>query len=65
MRCALLPQTEPFPDMDSLQAFAEAKLAALEAKSLKRTLVETRRLDGLWIERDGRRLLSFAARIWF
>ncbi len=46
--------------MDSLQAFAEAKLAALEAKSLKRTLVETRRLDGLWIERDGRRLLSFS-----
>ncbi|ODT63373.1 8-amino-7-oxononanoate synthase [Phenylobacterium sp.] len=45
---------------DSLTAFAQGKLAALEARSLKRTLVPTRRLDGLWVERGGRRLLSFS-----
>ena len=46
--------------MDSLQAFARHKLAGLEALSLRRTPVETSRLDGLWVERDGRRLLSFS-----
>jgi 8-amino-7-oxononanoate synthase len=46
--------------MDSLQAFARHKLAGLEALRLRRTPVETRRLDGLWVERDGRRLLSFS-----
>ena len=46
--------------MDSLTAFAEAKLAALEAQSLRRRLQPTRRLDGLWVERGGRRLLSFS-----
>jgi 8-amino-7-oxononanoate synthase len=45
---------------DSLTAFAQSKLAALEARSLKRTLVPTQRLDGLWVERNGRRLLSFS-----
>ncbi|MGE3143193.1 MAG: aminotransferase class I/II-fold pyridoxal phosphate-dependent enzyme, partial [Hyphomonadaceae bacterium] len=46
--------------MNSLNAFAAAKLAALEAKSLRRTLKEDWRLDGLWIERNGKRLLSFS-----
>ena len=46
--------------MDSLQAFAESKLQQLEAKSLRRTLVPTHRRDGVWVERDGRRLLSFS-----
>jgi 8-amino-7-oxononanoate synthase len=46
--------------MDSLQAFARHKLAGLEALRLRRTPVETRRLDGLWVERGGRRLLSFS-----
>lgn len=45
---------------DSLTAFAQSKLDALEARSLKRTLVPTQRLDGLWVERNGRRLLSFS-----
>ena len=45
---------------DSLTAFAQDKLAALESRSLKRTLVPTHRLDGLWVLRDGRRLLSFS-----
>ncbi|WP_369059226.1 8-amino-7-oxononanoate synthase [Caulobacter sp. 73W] len=46
--------------MDSLQAFAETKLAGLEARSLRRTLKPTHRLDGVWVERGGRRLLSFS-----
>ena len=46
--------------MDSLDTFAEAKLASLEARSLKRVLTPTTRLDGLWVERGGRRLLSFS-----
>ena len=45
---------------DSLTAFARTKLAALEARGLRRVLVPTHRLDGLWIERNGRRLLSFS-----
>jgi 8-amino-7-oxononanoate synthase len=47
-------------DMSSLDAFAEAKLAALEAVQLKRTLAETTREDGIWVVRGGRRLLSFS-----
>ena len=46
--------------IDSLAAFAQTKLTGLEARSLKRTLVPTHRLDGLWVERNGRRLLSFS-----
>ena len=45
---------------DRLTAFAQTKLTGLEARSLKRTLVPTHRLDGLWVERNGRRLLSFS-----
>ncbi|MDR3512076.1 MAG: 8-amino-7-oxononanoate synthase [Caulobacteraceae bacterium] len=46
--------------MDSLTDFASGKLQALEAQSLRRRLAPTRRLDGLWVERGGRRLLSFS-----
>jgi 8-amino-7-oxononanoate synthase len=46
--------------MHSLQGFAEAKLAALDAEGLKRTLEPTHRLEGLWVDRQGRRLLSFS-----
>ncbi len=46
--------------MSSLDAFAKAKLAALEAQHLKRTLAETAREDGIWLERAGRRMLSFS-----
>ncbi len=46
--------------MSSLDAFAKAKLAALEAQHLKRTLAETAREDGIWVARGGRRLLSFS-----
>jgi 8-amino-7-oxononanoate synthase len=46
--------------MNSLTCFAQTKLAGLEAQNLRRWLAPTRRLDGLWVERGGRRLLSFS-----
>jgi 8-amino-7-oxononanoate synthase len=46
--------------MQSLDAYAQRKLDDLARRNLRRNLVETFREDGLWIERDGRRLLSFA-----
>ena len=50
----------PVPSPDTLTDFAQTKLAGLEAQSLRRTLNPTHRLDGLWVERGGRRLLSFS-----
>jgi 8-amino-7-oxononanoate synthase len=46
--------------MSTLDDFAKAKLEALEAAQLRRTLTETARLDGIWLMRGGRRLLSFS-----
>ena len=46
--------------MSSLDTFAKAKLAQLEAAHLKRTLSETTREDGIWVMRGGRRMLSFS-----
>lgn len=45
---------------DSLTAFAAEKLDQLEGRSLRRRLVSTDRIDGIWVERGGRRLLSFS-----
>ena len=45
--------------MQSLDEFASAKLAQLEHSSLRRALVDTTRLTGIWVLRNGRRLLSF------
>ena len=50
--------------MHSLDAFALDKLAGLERRRLRRTLSETTRdaadtAGGAWVERGGRRLLSF------
>ena len=45
--------------MRSLDEFAQGKLDALEAGQLRRRLVESARDGGIWITRDGRRLLSF------
>ena len=39
--------------MQSLDVFAGEKLAALDAKSLRRRLKPTRRHDGAVVERDG------------
>ncbi len=46
--------------MQTLDHFAAEKLHALEAQQLRRTLSETARTDGVWMERNGRRLLSFS-----
>jgi 8-amino-7-oxononanoate synthase len=46
--------------MHSLDAFAQDKLDALECRGLRRALSETLREDGIWVERNGRRLLSFS-----
>ncbi|TAL03225.1 MAG: 8-amino-7-oxononanoate synthase [Rhodospirillaceae bacterium] len=44
----------------SLDIYAQTKLANLEATHLRRTLAETAREDGVWVTRNGRRLLSFS-----
>jgi 8-amino-7-oxononanoate synthase len=46
--------------MPSLDNFARHRLATLERAHLRRTLVPTDRRDDLWVERNGRRLLSFS-----
>jgi 8-amino-7-oxononanoate synthase len=46
--------------MQSLDAFAQAKLDDLQRRHLRRALTETVREDGIWVERDGKRLLSFS-----
>src|SRR5262249_29592786 len=48
---------EPMPSLDD---FARRKLGALERANLHRIPVPTDRLDGLWVVRGGRRLLSFS-----
>lgn len=45
---------------DTLTAFAQAKIDQLSAASLMRTLKPTHRLDGVVVERGGRRLISFS-----
>src|SRR5882672_9539333 len=46
--------------MSSLDQFAQAKLDDLKRRHLHRALAETVREDGIWVERGGRRLLSFS-----
>ena len=46
--------------MSSLEDFARRRLAALEARSLRRELKPTLREDGIHVWRGGRRLLSFS-----
>ena len=50
----------PAANMTKLSDFANAKLAELEARHLRRTLSDTHRTDGIWVNRGGRRLLSFS-----
>jgi 8-amino-7-oxononanoate synthase len=45
--------------MRSLDEYAANKLAALDRQRLHRTLSDTAR-NGIWVERDGRRYLSFS-----
>jgi 8-amino-7-oxononanoate synthase len=53
-------ETSPKMPMRSLDDFAARKLAELDRACLRRTLAESFRGDGPWVERDGRRLLSFS-----
>ncbi|MCI0598623.1 MAG: 8-amino-7-oxononanoate synthase [Beijerinckiaceae bacterium] len=46
--------------MRSLDDFALSKLGALDRASLRRTLANSLREEGPWVERNGRRLLSFS-----
>ncbi len=46
--------------MNTLDQFAKSKLDELERRHLRRALIDTTREDGIWVERDGRRLLSFS-----
>ena len=46
--------------MPALDTFAAEKLARLDHKHLRRRLVESARADGIWVARQGRRLLSFS-----
>jgi 8-amino-7-oxononanoate synthase len=46
--------------MSSLDQFAQSKIDALKGRNLYRAMAKTLREDGIWVERDGRRLLSFS-----
>ncbi len=46
--------------MQSLDRFAQEKLEELRRRRLHRVLSETLREDGIWLERNGRQLLSFS-----
>jgi 8-amino-7-oxononanoate synthase len=46
--------------MPSLDQFAQAKLDDLQRRHQRRALAETVREDGIWVERGGKRLLSFS-----
>jgi 8-amino-7-oxononanoate synthase len=46
--------------MPSLDQFAQEKLDDLQRRHLRRALAETVREDGIWVERAGKRLLSFS-----
>jgi 8-amino-7-oxononanoate synthase len=46
--------------MSSLDQFAHGKIDDLQRRHLHRQLAETLREDGIWVERDGRRLMSFS-----
>jgi 8-amino-7-oxononanoate synthase len=46
--------------MPSLDEFASNKLAELESQSLRRALIPTERTQGIWAERNGKKLLSFS-----
>lgn len=46
--------------MSSLDQFAQGKIDDLARRHLHRKLTETVREDGIWVERDGCRLMSFS-----
>ena len=46
--------------MRSLDEFAAAKLRDLDAQNRRRSLSDSARADGIWVERGGKRLISFS-----
>jgi 8-amino-7-oxononanoate synthase len=46
--------------IDSLTGYAQAKIDGLAAQSLARALTPTHRIDSVWVERAGRRMISFS-----
>jgi 8-amino-7-oxononanoate synthase len=46
--------------MNTLDQFAQGKLDELQRRRLRRALSDTYREDGIWVEHNGRRLLSFS-----
>jgi len=44
----------------ALDQFAAQKLRDLEARQLRRILIDTARTDGIHVLRNGRRLVSFS-----
>jgi 8-amino-7-oxononanoate synthase len=46
--------------IDSLTRYAQAKIDGLAAQSLTRALKPTHRVDSVWVEREGRRMISFS-----
>ena len=46
--------------IDSLTRYAQAKIDGLAAQNLARALKPTHRIDSIWVERDGRRMISFS-----
>lgn len=46
--------------MRSLDEFAAAKLRDLDAQNRRRSVSDSARADGIWIERGGKRLISFS-----
>jgi 8-amino-7-oxononanoate synthase len=46
--------------IDSLTRYAQAKIDGLAAQSLARTLKPTHRVDSVWVDREGRRMISFS-----
>ena len=58
VKCEALRET--YRSMHSLETYAAEKLATLEARHLRRNLVETAREDGIRVARGGKTLLSFS-----
>ena len=46
--------------MNTFDQFAQGKLDELQRRRLRRALSDTYREDGIWVEHNGRRLLSFS-----
>ena len=46
--------------MQSIEIYATEKLASLEAKHLRRVLIDTARDGDIWVKRSGKKILSFS-----